>query len=223
MTIREKALNQKIVNIQYSIVMGIYPTSLENLIEQFTRLPGIGQKSATRMALYVLRSNRELAEKLAECLIEVKEKIIFCSNCFNLTDDDPCPICRDENRADGTVCVVEGPGDQLALEESGTYKGRYHVLHGVLSPLDGIGPEDLKIGALLSRLEREGIREIILATNPTTEGEATASFLSNLLSQKDRDLKITRIALGIPMGGDLKYMDRMTLEHALKSRIPIHS
>ena len=203
--------------------MGIYPTSLENLIEQFTRLPGIGQKSATRMALYVLRSNRELAEKMAECLIEVKEKIIFCSNCFNLTDDDPCPICRDENRADGTVCVVEGPGDQLALEESGTYKGRYHVLHGVLSPLDGIGPEDLKIGALLSRLEREGIREIILATNPTTEGEATASFLSNLLSQKDRDLKITRIALGIPMGGDLKYMDRMTLEHALKSRIPIHS
>lgn len=203
--------------------MGIYPPSLENLIKQFTRLPGIGQKSATRMALYVLRSNRELAEKLAECLVEVKEKIIFCSNCFNLTDDDPCTICRDENRADGTVCVVEGPGDQLALEESGTYKGRYHVLHGVLSPLDGIGPEDLKIGALLSRLDREGIREIILATNPTTEGEATASFLSNLLSQKDRDLKITRIALGIPMGGDLKYMDRMTLEHALKSRIPIHS
>ena len=203
--------------------MGIYPPSLEKLIEQFCRLPGIGQKSATRMALYVLRSNRDTAENLAKSLIEVKEKIRFCSVCFNLTDDDPCIICRNENRADGTICVVEGPGDQLALEESGTFKGKYHVLHGVLSPLDGIGPEDLKIGALLSRLEREGIREIILATNPTTEGEATASFLVNLLSQKSRELKITRIALGVPMGGDLKYMDRMTLEHALKSRILIHS
>jgi recombination protein RecR len=203
--------------------MGIYPASLEKLIEQFSRLPGIGQKSATRMALYVLRSNRDMAENLAKSLIEVKEKIRFCSVCFNLTDDDPCTICRNENRADGTICVVEGPGDQLALEESGIFKGKYHVLHGVLSPLDGIGPEDLKIGALLSRLEREGIREVILATNPTTEGEATASFLVNLLSQKGRELKITRIALGVPMGGDLKYMDRMTLEHALKSRIPIHS
>lgn len=164
-----------------------------------------------------------MAENLAKSLIEVKEKIRFCSVCFNLTDDDPCTICRNENRADGTICVVEGPGDQLALEESGIFKGKYHVLHGVLSPLDGIGPEDLKIGALLSRLEREEIREVILATNPTTEGEATASFLVNLLSQKSRELKITRIALGVPMGGDLKYMDRMTLEHALKSRIPIHS
>jgi recombination protein RecR len=118
---------------------------------------------------------------------------------------------------------VESPGDQLALEESRTFKGRYHVLHGVLSPLDGIGPEDLKVGALLSRIDREGIREVILATNPTTEGEATASFLANLLTQKNRDLKITRIALGVPMGGDLKYMDRMTLEHALRSRIPICS
>ena len=201
--------------------MGIYPPSLENLIEQFSRFPGIGQKSAARIALYVLRSNRDLADNLAKSLIELKEKIRFCSICFNLTDDDPCSICRDENRADGTICVVEGPGDQIALEESGSFKGRYHVLHGVLSPLDGIGPEDLNIGALLSRLEREGIREVILATNPTTEGETTASFLVNLLSKKDRDLKVTRIALGVPMGGDLKYMDRMTLEHALKSRIPI--
>jgi len=203
--------------------MGIYPTSLENLIEQFTRLPGIGQKSATRMALFVLRSNKELAEGMAKSLIDVKEKIRFCSICFNLTDDECCSICRDESRADGTICVVEGPGDQLALEESGNFKGRYHVLHGVLSPLDGIGPEDLKVGALLSRIDREGIREVILATNPTTEGETTASFLANLLSQKNGDLKITRIALGVPMGGDLKYMDRMTLEHALRSRILICS
>ena len=201
--------------------MGIYPPSLESLIEQFSRLPGIGQKSATRMALYILRSNRDLADNLARSLIEVKEKIRFCSICFNLTDDDTCPICRNSSRANGTICVVESPGDQLAIEESGTYKGRYHVLHGALSPLDGIGPEDLKIGALLSRLNREEIREVILATNPTTEGEATASFLSSLLSEKGRDLKITRIALGVPMGADLKYMDRMTLEHAIKSRMPI--
>ena len=199
--------------------MGIYPPSLENLIEQFSRLPGIGEKSATRMALYILRSKNDLAEGLAGSLIKLKEKIKFCSICFNFTDDDPCPICRNENRADGTICVVETPGDQLALEESGSFKGRYHILHGALSPLDGIGPEDLKIVELLGRLKKEDIREVILATNPTTEGEATASFLSKLLSEKD--VNITRIALGIPMGGDLKYMDRMTLEHSLKRRMPV--
>ena len=199
--------------------MGIYPPSLEKLIEQFSRLPGIGEKSATRMALYILRSKNDLAEGLAGSLIKLKEKIKFCSICFNFTDDDPCPICRNENRADGTICVVETPGDQLALEESGSFKGRYHILHGALSPLDGIGPEDLKIGELLGRLKKEDIREVILATNPTTEGEATASFLSKLLSEKD--VNITRIALGIPMGGDLKYMDRMTLEHSLKRRMPV--
>lgn len=202
--------------------MGIYPVSLEKLIEQFSRLPGIGQKSATRVALYVLRSKNELAENLAKSLLEVKEKIRFCSICFNLTDDDPCPICCDENRADGTICVVEGPGDQLALEDSGVFKGRYHILHGVLSPLDGIGPEDLKIGELLGRLDKEGIKEVILATNPTTEGETTASFLVKLLSEKDRSIKTTRIALGVPMGGDLKYLDRMTIEHAMRSRTAIN-
>ena len=202
--------------------MGIYPVSLEKLIEQFSRLPGIGQKSATRVALYVLSSKNELAEGLAKSLLEVKEKIKFCSICFNLTDDDPCPICCDENRADGTICVVEGPGDQLALEDSGVFKGRYHILHGVLSPLDGIGPEDLKIGELLGRLDKEGIKEVILATNPTTEGETTASFLVKLLSERGKNIKTTRIALGVPMGGDLKYLDRMTIEHAMRSRIAIN-
>ena len=202
--------------------MGIYPQSLERLIQQFSRLPGIGQKSATRVALYVLRSNEELAENLANSLLEVKEKIKFCSVCFNLTDDDPCSICREPGRADGTVCVVEGTGDQLALEESGIFKGRYHVLQGALSPLDGIGPEDLKIAELLKRINAEGIKEVIIATNPTTEGETTASFLFKLLSEKYSDLKVTRIALGVPMGGDLKYTDRMTLQHALKSRIRIN-
>lgn len=201
--------------------MGIYPQSLEKLIEQLSRLPGIGQKSATRVALFILRSDRELAETLAKCLVDVKEKIKFCSVCFNLTDDDLCSICRNDNRADGTICVVEGTGDQLALEEAGIFKGRYHVLQGALSPLDGIGPEDLRIPELLKRLDNEKISELIIATNPTTEGEATASFLFKILNDKNPALKISRIALGIPMGGDLKYMDRMTIEHAMKSRVQI--
>ncbi|SPD76077.1 gap repair protein [uncultured Desulfobacterium sp.] len=201
--------------------MGIYPQSLEKLIEQLSRLPGIGQKSATRVALFILRSDRELAETLAKCLVDVKEKIKFCSVCFNLTDDDLCPICRNDNRADGTICVVEGTGDQLALEEAGIFKGRYHVLQGALSPLDGIGPEDLRISELLKRLDSEKISELIIATNPTTEGEATASFLFKIINEKNPALKISRIALGIPMGGDLKYTDRMTIEHALKSRVQI--
>ena len=201
--------------------MGIYPEPLVQLIDQFTKLPGIGQKSATRMALFVLRSNRGLAEGLARSLTEVKEKIRFCSVCFNLTDEDPCAICRNDQRANGTICVVETPGDQMALEESGVYRGRYHILHGVLSPLDGIGPEDLKIDRLLSRLAREKIEEIILATNPTTGGETTASFISGLLSEKNPGVRISRIALGVPMGGDLKFMDSMTLQHALKSRVQI--
>jgi recombination protein RecR len=201
--------------------MQIYPPSLENLIEQFSRLPGIGKKSASRLALFVLKSPKELAESLAQALIEVKEKIKFCPICFNLTDEEPCTICRDSNRANGVICIVEGPGDQLAIEESGIFKGRYHVLHGVLSPLDGVGPEDLKIGELLKRLEEEEIEEAILATNPTAQGEATASYLADLLA--DKGLKITRIALGIPMGGDLKYMDSMTLRHSFSCRISLSS
>ena len=173
------------------------------------------------MALHILRSKKDTAEALAKSLLEVKEKIRFCSTCFNLTDEDPCSICSNPNRANGVVCVVEWPGDQLALEDSGTFKGKYHVLHGVLSPLDGIGPEDLKIGRLLSRIQEEEITEIILATNPTTGGEATASYLSTLLTERYPALRVSRIALGIPMGGDLKYMDRMTIQHALKSRMPV--
>jgi recombination protein RecR len=199
--------------------MEIFPRALENLIEQFTKLPGIGQKSATRVALYVLRNQKGLAEDLAKSLLDVKEKIRFCPICFNFTDQEPCSICRDSNRANGVLCVVEGPGDQLAIEESGIFKGRYHILHGVLSPLDGIGPEDLKIGELLSRLEKEAIQEVVLATNPTTQGEVTASYLVKVLS--DKDLKVSRIALGIPMGGDLKYMDSLTLRHSFNSRTTI--
>lgn len=199
--------------------MGIYPPPLERLIEQFTRLPGIGQKSATRVALHILKSPRELAESLAKSLIDLKASIGLCSVCMNITDDDPCAVCRDKNRFDGTICVVEGPGNQLAIEETGVFRGKYHVLHGVLSPLDGIGPEDLKIAELLDRLQTEEVKEIILATNPTAEGEATASYLAKLLS--DKDIKTTRIALGVPMGGDLAYMDSMTIRHSLKTRVPV--
>lgn len=199
--------------------MGVYPPPLEKLIQQLTRLPGIGQKSAMRVALHILKSPKDLAESLVKSLNEVKERIGFCSVCVNITDTDPCAICQDTNRSNGIICVVEGPANQLAIEESGVFKGRYHILHGVLSPLDGIGPEDLKIGRLLERLDHEEVREIILATNPTAEGEATASYLAKLLS--DRALKVTRIALGVPMGGDLAYMDSMTITHSLKTRVPV--
>lgn len=199
--------------------MKIYPKPLEDLITQLSRLPGIGQKSATRVALYILRSRKELAEELAASLTEVKDRIKFCPVCFNFTDSEPCNICSDPGRANGVLCVVEGPGDQIAIEETGVFNGRYHVLHGVLSPLDGVGPEDLKIGEFIARLESEGVREVILATNPTAQGEATAHFLADLLS--DKGVKVTRIAMGVPMGGDLKYMDSMTLKHSFKSRIEI--
>ncbi|PKN30648.1 MAG: recombination protein RecR [Deltaproteobacteria bacterium HGW-Deltaproteobacteria-21] len=201
--------------------MGIYPPPLEKLIQELSRLPGVGQKSATRLALFILRSERELAEGLSRSLLAVKDRIRFCSVCYNLTEEDPCPICNDPNRASGVICVVEGPGDQLAIEESRVFQGRYHVLHGVLSPLEGIGPEDLKIGELLARLGKEEVTEVILATNPTTEGESTAAYLAKILSTKE--VRISRIALGIPMGGDLKYMDSMTLQHALRSRNPLQA
>jgi recombination protein RecR len=196
--------------------MHIYPPSLGNLIDQFSKLPGIGRKSAERLALHILRSPRELAERLAQGLVEVKEKIRFCSICFNITDSDPCPICSDERRANGTLCVVEGPGDQLAVERSGSFSGRYHILQGVLSPLDGIGPEDLRIAELLARIRNENIMEVILAINPTVEGEATVSYITEILREKD--LTVTRIALGIPLGGDLKYIDNMTIKRSMDNR-----
>jgi recombination protein RecR len=196
--------------------MAIYPPSLGKLIEEFSRFPGVGKKSAERLALHVLRSPQEFAEGLAQSLVEVKEKIKFCSVCFNLTDADPCPICTDQRRANGILCVVEGPGDQLAIEKSGAYKGRYHILQGVLSPLDGVGAEDLRITELFARLKKEAISEVILALNPTVEGEATSSYLTDLLGGKG--VNVTRIALGIPLGGDLKYIDSMTIKRSLDHR-----
>jgi recombination protein RecR len=196
--------------------MGMYPPSLGRLIERFSKFPGIGNKSAERLALHVLRSSKDFADGLAGSLLEVKEKIKFCSVCFNLTDDDPCPICSDQRRSNGTLCVVEGPGDQLAIEKSGAFRGRYHNLQGVLSPLDDIGVEDLRIPELLARIRNEDIKEVILAINPTVEGESTVSYLADIL--KDKDVIVSRIALGIPLGGDLKYTDSMTLKRSLDSR-----
>ena len=196
--------------------MDVYPPSLGNLVEQFSRLPGIGKKSAERLALHVLKSPKELAERLSQSLVEVKEKIRFCSVCFNFTDEDPCPLCSDQRRANGILCVVEGPGDQLAIEKSGSFRGRYHILQGVLSPLDGIGAEDLRIAEFMTRIRMENINEVILAINPTVEGEATVSYLTDLL--KGKDVTVTRIALGIPLGGDLKYIDSMTIKKSMDNR-----
>lgn len=201
--------------------MEIYPASLGKLIDELSKLPGIGRKSAERLSLHILRSPKAFAQDLANSLLEVKEKIHFCSICFTITDIDPCPICSDKRRENGILCVVEGPGDQLAIERSGSYKGRYHVLQGVLSPLDGIGVEDIRIAELMSRLQRENIQEVILALNPTVEGEATASYLSDILSKKG--LVTSRIALGIPHGGDIKYIDDMTIKTAINNRSPMSS
>jgi recombination protein RecR len=192
---------------------------ISRLIQELARLPGIGEKTASRLALHILRSSRENAEALARAILEVKEKIRLCIRCFNLTDQDLCRICQDARRNQETVCVVGGPEDLMALERSGGYQGLYHVLHGVLSPLDGIGPQDLRIEELLSRLREGKIKEAILATNPSVEGEATAQYLSQVI--KPLGVKVTRIARGVPMGGDLQYIDQVTLSKSLENRGPI--
>jgi recombination protein RecR len=189
------------------------------LIEELTRLPGVGAKTASRLAMHILRSSREDAENLARAILEVKEKIRLCSLCFNLTDQDPCRICQDPRRDGEVICVVSGPEDLMALEKSGSFRGLYHVLHGVLSPLEGVGPKDLRLGELLSRLQGGKVKEVILATNPSVEGEATAQYLSQII--KPLNVRVTRIARGVPMGGDLQYIDQVTLSKSLENRSPL--
>ncbi len=196
--------------------MSIYPPSLERLINNLSKLPGIGQKTAARLALYLFRTSREFNESLAVSISEVKQDIGSCSRCFNLTDADPCKICKDPSR-DGILCVVEEVGDLLALEGAGAFRGRYHVLQGVLAPLDGIGPENLRIKELLARLQQESVNEVILAINPSAEGEATATYITGLLLKQG--ICVSQIAQGIPMGGDLKYTDAVTLKRAMEGRI----
>jgi recombination protein RecR len=189
---------------------------MSRLIEQLTRLPGIGEKTAGRLAFHILRADRTYAEALAEAIISLKDDTRLCSVCYGLTEQDPCGICSDPTRAADAICVVEEPGDLLAVERAREFRGRYHVLHGALAPLDGIGPDELKIQPLLVRLRDGGVREVILATNPSAEGEATAMYLARLL--KPLGVRVTRIAHGIPVGGDLEYADVVTLGRALEGR-----
>jgi recombination protein RecR len=193
--------------------------SVEQLAEQFAQLPGIGRKTAHRLALYVVKMSKEDVEALARALVGVKEKVRYCSICSNITEGDPCLICSNTKRDRSVICVVEQPTDVLALEKTNEFKGLYHVLGGALSPLDGIGPEDLRIRELLQRLSGSGVEEVILALNPNVEGEATTLYLSKLL--KPLATKITRIARGLPVGTDLEYADEATLSRALEGRIAV--
>ena len=192
---------------------------ITRLIEELSKLPGVGAKTASRLAMHILRSSREDAENLARAILEVKEKIRLCSLCFNLTEHDPCRICQDPKRDGEIICVVSGPEDLMAVEKSGSFRGLYHVLHGVLSPLEGVTPQDLRIGELLSRLQGGKVKEVILATNPSVEGEATAQYLSQII--KPLGVRVTRIARGVPMGGDLQYIDQVTLSKSLENRSPL--
>ena len=189
---------------------------LANLIQEFKRLPGIGQKSAQRLAFHVLRSDRESAMRLAQAVLDVKDKLGLCEICNNVSDSQLCPYCRDPNRDQAVVCVVEEPHNILPIETTRSYLGLYHVLHGSISPLRGIGPEQLKIKSLVQRLDAGAVTEIILATNPTVEGEATASYISRLL--KPLGVKVTRIAMGIPVGSDLEFADEVTMLKSLENR-----
>ncbi|MCL0069857.1 recombination mediator RecR [Dehalococcoidia bacterium] len=189
---------------------------VSRLIEEFHKLPGIGPKSAARLTYHLLRMPEDQARSLAEAIVAVKERIVLCSLCQNLTDTDPCAICGSTERDRTMICVVEEPLDILALERTGGYNGLYHVLHGVISPIEGIGPDELKIGELLARLKDGSVAEVILATNPSLEGEATGMYLQRLISPLG--LRVTCLARGLPVGGDLEYADEVTLARALEGR-----
>jgi len=193
---------------------------IEKLVHALSQLPGVGEKTATRLAFFILKQRPEYAKELAGALQELHDQVSFCSLCQTLTQENPCSLCRDSRRDQNVIMVVETPQDLLALERSGTYRGLYHVLHGVLSPLEGVGPEDLKISQLLGRVKNGSIQEIILGTNPNVEGEATSLYLFKLLSPLG--LKITQLASGMPVGGGIEYLDAMTLRRALEGRREVH-
>lgn len=193
-----------------------YPEPISKLIDSFMRLPGIGPKTAGRLAFFILSMKEDVVLDFAKALVNAKRNLSYCSTCGHITDQDPCYICEDERRNKSIICVLQDPKDVIALEKMKEYNGLYHVLHGAISPMDGIGPEDIKIPDLLKRLQDDTVQEIILATNPNIEGEATAMYISRLL--KPTGIKITRIAHGLPVGGDLEYADEVTLSKALEGR-----
>jgi recombination protein RecR len=192
------------------------PKPVQRLIDELSRLPGVGPKSASRLTYFLLRGDGQQARDLAQALFELKDKTRFCTVCFNITESSPCPVCADRTRDAGQICVVEEPLDVLALERTRGFKGRYHVLHGALSPVEGVGPEDLKLRELVARVKAEPVREVILATNISLEGEATAMYVQKQLAPLG--VKVTRLARGLPVGGDLEYADETTLARALEGR-----
>jgi recombination protein RecR len=193
-----------------------YPGPLARLINELSKMPTVGPKTAQRLAFHIMRLPLDEARDLADAILDVKAKMRHCSTCFTVTDVDPCAICTDPARNGTVLCVVEDPRDVLALERTREFRGRYHVLHGAISPLDGIGPDDLKIAELLARVRADGVKEVIMATNPRVEGEATAIYLAGML--KPLGVRVTRIAHGLPVGGDLEYADEVTLARALEGR-----
>ena len=196
--------------------MLLHSPVVDRLIEAFRRLPGVGKRSAERMALHLLSTPEEDAHALAAALTDARNSIVFCSVCCDLSETDPCDICSDERRDHSLICVVEKPSGAMAIEKGGTYRGVYHVLHGTLNPLEGIGPDELRIDKLMRRLDEGNVAELIVATNATAEGEATAMYLSRQVAS--RSVKVSRIAHGVPMGGGLEYSDDVTLSHALRGR-----
>jgi len=198
--------------------MNYYGGPLNRLIEEFSRLPGIGAKSAQRLAFYIINQPEERAASLSRAITDAKQNIKYCGVCCNITEQDPCAVCANVKRDKSTVMVVEDPRDMAAYERTNEYKGLYHILHGAISPMNGVGPNDLKIKELLSRLKAETLNEIILATNPDVEGEATAMYIYKLIKPLERNVKITRIARGVPVGGDIEYADGVTLSRALSGR-----
>jgi recombination protein RecR len=197
-------------------VISVYPKPLRRLVHLLSRLPGIGEKTATRLALFLLRMPPEFVRELGAAISGIPESVIRCSRCLGIADEDPCPLCSDPARRDDILCVVEGPSDIVPIEKSGEFKGRYHVLGGAISPIDGVMPDDIHVRELVERVGRGGISEVVLATNLTSEGEATASYLGGVL--KPLGTRVTRIAYGLPMGADLEYSDEVTVGRAMKGR-----
>ena len=196
--------------------MSYYPASIQNLIRNIARLPGIGEKTAERLAMHLLRVPRHETEQLAQSILTVKDKVRFCTRCFALSDGDLCNLCSDPARDPSLLCVVEQPADMVAIEKSGAFLGMYHILSGALSPMNGIGPENIRIRELVDRVQKDQVQEVVLATNTNVEGEATASYIAQILEKYQ--VRVTRIASGVPMGGDLKYVDEVTLKKAMDTR-----